>query len=58
MLKNLRNKYRGIKLMHQKKFSKRIQILDVNKSIDLLLSSHKSLCRFGDGELDIIGGKK
>ncbi|WP_196007993.1 SP_1767 family glycosyltransferase [Clostridium tyrobutyricum] len=58
MLKNLKNKYKSIKLIHQKKFGKKIQILDVDKSIELLLSSHKSLCRFGDGELDIIIGKK
>ncbi|MBB1070203.1 SP_1767 family glycosyltransferase [Limosilactobacillus sp. RRLNB_1_1] len=34
-----------------------IEVKDINKSLDLILESHKSVVRFGDGEFDIIGGQ-
>lgn len=35
---------------------KKIQIADVENSLKLLKASEKSLCRFGDGEFDVIHG--
>lgn len=34
-----------------------LNILDVEQTLDLLLSKPKSFCRFGDGEIDIIQGR-
>ncbi|GGI64148.1 SP_1767 family glycosyltransferase [Limosilactobacillus caviae] len=34
-----------------------IEVKDINKSLDLILESHKSVVRFGDGEFDLISGQ-
>ena len=34
-----------------------LEILDYEKTLDLLLMQPRSFCRFGDGEIDLINGK-
>ena len=50
------NKELQAKLLEEMKKSP-VKILSVEESLDRVITEKKSLCRFGDGELDIILGK-
>ena len=56
IMNNEQNNIEEQKLLKEMKESK-IKVLSVEDSLEKLVKEKKSICRFGDGELDIILGK-